>query len=51
MVLAMLQCLLWKIWAKYHQQAEGPGINMLRTCAKSRSLGRCCVRSKGNAKP
>lgn len=50
MVPAMLQCFLWKIWVKYHQPAVGPGINMLRTCAKSRSLKHCCVTSKGNTK-
>lgn len=42
---------LWKIWAQYHQLAEGPGVNMLRTCVKSRVSRYSCVTSKGSTKP
>lgn len=41
-------CFSWKIWAKYRQQAEDPGINNVRTCSKSRPLRHCCFTSKGN---
>lgn len=51
MVPVLLNCFLWKIWAKYHQLAVGPGINMLRACARSGSLRRCCVTNEGNSKP
>lgn len=51
MVPAMLQWFLWKIWAQYHQLAEDLVINMLRTCAKSRSSRQSFVRSKSNIKP
>lgn len=47
----VLKYFLWKIWAKYHQLAVGPGINMLRACARSGSLRCCCVTNEGNSKP
>lgn len=49
MVPVVLKYFLWKIWAKYHQLAVGPGINMLRACARSGSLRRCCVTNEGNS--
>lgn len=49
--MVVLKYFLWKIWAKYHQLAVGPGINMLRVCARSGSLRCCCVTNEGNSKP
>lgn len=49
-VSAMLQC-LWKIRAEHHQLAVGPGVSVLRTCAKSRSLRHFCVTGEGDTKP
>lgn len=51
MVPEALKYFLWKIWAKYYQLAVGPGINMLRACARSGSLRCYCVTNEGNSKP
>lgn len=51
MVPVVLKYFLWKIWAKYHQLAVGPGISMLRACARSGSLRCCFVTNEGNSKP